>query len=129
MKLRMLLAACALALPSASALAADETVYANGMMGDPYASGVVYPMDGGHWHTGYYHTMWAKPLPLVVPPTAQHQTMYGWGIGNTRIGRVYQQFEGPAWGQPYMGVERWYPTPYYPYDTLQMGVYYIRGPW
>jgi hypothetical protein len=139
MKLRLFLAVAALAAAAPAARAAEAVTTTNNSSaatvgggvegyGSPYAENV-YPVPGGPWHTGYYHTAWAKPVPLVVPPTAKYQTMWGWGVGNFRVAPVYQQFEGPAWGQPYMGVERWYPTPYWPYDTLQFGVYYIRGPW
>lgn len=90
---------------------------------------------GGPWHAGYYETAWGRPMPLVVPPTATHQTDWGWGIANTRVTRIYPQFGGPYNGYPYdpaagMGQEeQWRPSPYWPSDTSQFGVYYIRGPW
>ncbi|MGE3408778.1 MAG: hypothetical protein AB7I37_18310 [Pirellulales bacterium] len=89
----------------------------------------------GPWHAGYYETAWGRPMPLVVPPTATHQTDYGWGIGNTRVTRIWPQYGGPQAGYPYdpaAGVgsaEQWRPTPYWPSDTSQFGIYYIRGPW
>lgn len=86
----------------------------------------------GQWHTGYYHPSWGQPMPVVVPPTVTHQTNWGWGIGNTRVSRIDPRFRGPdhrAAGEYGMTGERWYPRPRWPYDTLQFGAYYIRGPW
>ena len=92
--------------------------------------GQVFVPEQSTWHAGYYHTMWGRPVALVVPPTVTHETNWGWGIGNTRINPVYAQYQGPMTAQasqyPY-GPHR--PTPYYVSDTLQFGVYYIRGPW
>jgi hypothetical protein len=89
---------------------------------------VAAPYGPAPWHAGYYHTMYGRPLPLVVPPTAQYQTNWGWGIGNTRVTPIYPQFSGPYNGYAYEGYERWRPTPDWPTDTLQFGVYYVRGP-
>jgi hypothetical protein len=104
--------------------------------------GIVYEGDGGamggygappgaygQWHAGYYHVMYGKPLALVVPPTLTHQTNWGWGVGNTRVTPIYPQFIGPMTATSYGGNERFRPTPFHPSDTLQFGVYYIRGPW
>ena len=81
------------------------------------------------WQCGYYYTPWGAPTALVVPPTAERQYSMGWGVGNTRLTRIYQQF-----GRPYPGVAvgpggRFRATPYWPSDTAQFGVYYVRGPW
>ena len=95
----------------------------------PQAAGTTV-IDPGGWHAGYYHTAWGQPVALVVPPTATHQTNWGWGIGNTRVTPIYPQFEGPMTAVPSQyryGPHR--PTPFYVSDTLQFGVYYIRGPW
>lgn len=79
------------------------------------------------WHGPYYHTMWGSPVALVVPPTAELQTNWGWGVGNTRITPIYHQFQRPlpatagGWG--------FQPTPIYRTDTVEAGVYYVRGPW
>lgn len=81
------------------------------------------------WHAGYYYTAWGKPVPLVVPPTANYQTHWGWGVCNTRVTAINAQFVGPMNGYPYDGLEGFRPTPYWPRDTDQLGVYYIRGPW
>jgi hypothetical protein len=80
------------------------------------------------WHHGYYHTMYGRPVAMVVPPTLTHQTNWGWGVGNTRITPVYPQYAGPTMGDG-GGYFNNRPTPHYVSDTLQFGVYYIRGPW
>jgi hypothetical protein len=87
------------------------------------------PPSTSPWHGGYYHTTYGRPVPLVVPPTASWQTDYGWGIGNTRITRIEPQFQGPQEGYPFDTREVWAPQPFWPSDTRQFGVYYIRGPW
>jgi hypothetical protein len=80
------------------------------------------------WHGRYYHTEWGTPVALVVPPTASMQTEWGWGVGNTRVSRINHQF-----ARPYPGPGGWdevfLPTPPWPSDTNQFGVYYVRGPW
>ncbi len=106
---------------------------------DAFDRGVPAALEGGMpngpWHAGYYETAWGRPMPVVVPPTATHQTDYGWGISNTRVTRIWPQYSGPHTGYPYdpaAGVganEQWRPAPYWPSDTSQFGVYYIRGPW
>lgn len=82
------------------------------------------------WHAGYYHTMWGRPVAMVVPPTATHHTNWGWGIGNTRVTPIYPQYLGPMNSAvTQMGYGPYRAQPYYTSDTLQFGVYYIRGPW
>lgn len=86
---------------------------------------------GGPWHYGYYHTMWGRPVALVVPPQANYQTNYSWGVGNTTITPIYPQYAGPTYvpvGAP-SPRPGYLPTPYWPSDTRQFGVYYIRAPW
>jgi hypothetical protein len=80
------------------------------------------------WHNAYYHAAYGEPIALVVPPTAEYQSQYGWGVGATRVTPIYHQF-----GRAYPGAAgaygSFYPTPAWPSDTNQFGVYYIRGPW
>jgi hypothetical protein len=81
------------------------------------------------WHNAYYHAAYGEPIALVVPPTAEYQSHYGWGVGATRVEPIYHQF-----GRRYPGAAAgaygyFYPTPAWPSDTNQFGVYYIRGPW
>jgi hypothetical protein len=76
---------------------------------------------------GYYNATWGTPVALVVPPTAEKQTHWGWGVGNTRVTTIYSQFGG-YWGPAmYYGPVR--PAPPWPIDTDQLGVYPVRGPW
>lgn len=80
------------------------------------------------WHGDYYNTTWGVPVVQLVPPTAAHQTNWGWGVGNTRITPIYSQFERNYPG-PFKPQTGFLPTPPWPSDTLQFGVYYVRGPW
>jgi hypothetical protein len=81
------------------------------------------------WHGSYYHSAWGMPVALVVPPTADYQTNWGWGVGNTRVTPICPQF-GRAW-PGVTGYDRhaFRPTPPWPSDTTQFGVYPVRGPW
>ena len=81
------------------------------------------------WHGGYYDAEWGMPLALVVPPNAEMQTNYGWGVGATRTTPIHYQYQS---GYPIPGYynRAWFqPVPAWPSDTNQLGVYYIRGPW
>ena len=81
------------------------------------------------WHGYHYKPEWGMPLALVAPPTAEAQTHWGWGVGNTRITPIRHQYHR-NWAGPGVYSRRAYrPTPPWPSDTDQMGVYYIRGPW
>jgi hypothetical protein len=81
-----------------------------------------------NWNGNYAHTEYGAPVALVVPPTANLQTNWGWGVASSRISRIDHQFQRnwPGFG-PYGGPYR--PTPIWPSDTTQFGVYYVRGPW
>jgi hypothetical protein len=81
------------------------------------------------WHGGYYNASWGMPLALVVPPTAEFQTHWGWGVGNTRITTIRHQFERNYPGPGYYSRKGFRHTPNWPSDTDQFGVYYVRGPW
>lgn len=84
---------------------------------------------GQAWHGAYYHTMWGSPVALLVPPTAERQVHWGWGVGNTRVTPIYPQFS-PGYAVPGpSGPMMLYPTPPWPSDTDQFGVNYVRGPW
>ncbi len=78
------------------------------------------------WHGSYRHTGWGAPVALVVPPTAEQHTEYGWGVTNTRVVPIYHQFKRPYYGS---SGGAFTPTPPWARDTTQFGVYYIRGPW
>jgi hypothetical protein len=88
----------------------------------------MYPHDG-NWHAGYRHTTWGQPLPLVVPPTAAWQTVWGRDVGATQVVPINAQYSGPYYAYPTGTGQYFYPQPYWPVDTRQLGVYYIRGPW
>jgi hypothetical protein len=81
------------------------------------------------WHGYYYDPAWGMPIALVVPPTAETQTHYGWGVGNTRVTTIYHQFHRDYGGPGVYNRRNFLPTPPWPSDTDQFGVYYIRGPW
>ena len=89
-----------------------------------------YPSQPGYtWHGGYYNVAWGTPVALVVPPTARSHVDWGWGVGSTRVSPIYSQFQrswpGPASYDP----RGFRPTPRWPSDTSQFGIYYVRGPW
>ena len=81
------------------------------------------------WHGNYYHTAWGSPVALVVPPTAEAQTQWGWGVGNTRIVPICPQFRRAWPGPGRFDRSAFKPTPRWPSDTNQFGAYYVRGPW
>jgi hypothetical protein len=93
---------------------------------DPIFGG--YPYSGG-WHAGYHHPLWDRPVALVVPPTANYQTIWSWGVSTTQITPIYPQYGGPVYGMPGDFPGPYRTMPYWPWDTRQFGVYYIRGPW
>jgi hypothetical protein len=85
--------------------------------------------EGCPWHANYYNPAWATPVALVVPPTAEAQIGWGWGVGNTRVSPICPQFHrnwpGPTGYDPRI----FRPTPRWPSDADQFGFYYVRGPW
>lgn len=81
-----------------------------------------------NWNRNYAYTDYGQPTALVVPPTAQLQTNWGWGVGSSRISRIDHQFQrNYPGGGPFGGPFR--PTPVWPSDTTQFGVYPVRAPW
>ena len=82
------------------------------------------------WHAAYADSTYGGPIALVVPPTVGLQCQYGWGVCGTRVTPIYHQFARPypGPGAGYVGTG-FLPTPAWPSDTTQFGVYYIRGPW
>ncbi len=81
------------------------------------------------WHGGYYHTATGSPVALVVPPTAQSQMFWGWGVAQSGTRPIYHQFARPYPGEAVGGEGQFSPTPVWPSHTDQFGVYYVRGPW
>lgn len=109
-------------------LAASESAFGweRGVRGAD-ASGTAY--GGQCWHAPYYHTGYGMPVAMVVPPTAERQVHWGWGIGATRVTPIWPQYQ---LGYPQAGSFGPAPmsaTPAWPTSTDQFGVYYIRGPW
>jgi len=89
-----------------------------------YRQSQTYP-----WHGRYYDAGWGKPVALVVPPTAESQTHWGWGVGATRVTPIQHQFQR-AYPGPGAYSRSWFrATPAWPSSTDQFGDYYIRGPW
>src|SRR5437016_3630034 len=81
------------------------------------------------WHGPYADAEYGAPMALVVPPTVGLHAEYGWGVGGKRVVPIYHQFARPYPGPVgYVG-GGFRPTPAWPSDTTQFGVYYIRGPW
>jgi hypothetical protein len=81
------------------------------------------------WHGAYYDAAWGMPVALVVPPTAETQTHWSWGVGSLRVTPIEHQYH---YGYPEPGTydRSWFqPTPRWPSSTDQFGDYYIRGPW
>ncbi len=87
-----------------------------------------YYADNYTWHRGYYNSAYGTPVAVVMPPTVTMQTDYGWGVGNTRISRIRGQF-GTTYPGTVYGNTGFRPTPPWPTDTTQYGLYYVRGPW
>lgn len=81
------------------------------------------------WNTPFYSPTWGAPVALVVPPTAEQQTHYGWGVGNTRVNHICPQFGRSYPGAGYYDSRAFLPTPPWPSDTDQLGYNYVRGPW
>ena len=81
-----------------------------------------------NWNRNYSYTDFGAPTALVVPPTAQLQTNYGWGVASSRISRIDHQFQRNYPGNSQFGGP-FRPTPVWPSDTTQFGVYPVRGPW
>ena len=81
------------------------------------------------WHAGYYDPTWGMPVPLVVPPNAEMETRWGWGVGNTRVTPLYHQFRRPYPGPLHYDPRTLRPVPAWPSDTAQFGDYSVRGPW
>jgi len=98
---------------------------------DVYEKRYFLRSQGKSWHSAWYDPAEGRPIALVVPPTAEFQTQYGWGVPSSRVMPIYHQFRRPYPGPG--GVAgaggRFLPTPAQPSDTVQFGVNPVRGPW
>jgi hypothetical protein len=88
----------------------------------------VYRAQCYNWNRNYANTQYGQPVALIVPPTAQLQTNYGWGVASSRISRIDHQFQRNYPGNAQFGGP-FRTTPLWPSDTTQFGVYPVRGPW
>jgi hypothetical protein len=87
---------------------------------------------GKSWHSAWYDPAEGRPIALVVPPTAEFQTQYSWGVPSSRVAPIYHQFRRPYPGPGGVaggGAGGFLPTPNQPSDTVQFGVNAVRGPW
>ena len=81
------------------------------------------------WHGQYRHTAYGKPVSLIVPPIANLQTEYRWGVPSSRVRPIHHQFGRSYPAEAGAPGTAFRPTPYWPSSTDQFGVYYMRGPW
>ncbi len=121
---RTLLAAALLASLCSSAVAFDETCHGHKAR---------YRAAYHHWHGPFYHAAYGAPMALIIPPTAEYTSDYAWGVCGTSQSRNDTQFQRPypgPYGYDYgYGSYGFMPTPPWPSNTRQFGVYPVRGPW
>ena len=98
---------------------------------DVYEKRYFLRSQGKSWHSTWYDPAEGRPIALVVPPTAEFQTQYGWGVPSSRVAPIYHQFRRPYPGPGAVGGSGggFLPTPTLPSDTVQFGVNAVRGPW
>jgi hypothetical protein len=99
---------------------------------DVYEKRYFLRSQGKSWHSAWYDPWEGRPIALVVPPTAEFQTQYGWGVPSSRVAPIYHQFRRPYPGPGAVGGSSssgFLPTPNIPSDTVQFGVNAVRGPW
>lgn len=82
-----------------------------------------------NWNGNYAHSAYGQPVALIVPPTANLQTNWGWGVASSRVSRIEHQAQRNYPGPGPFGLWPWRRTPQWPSDTTQFGAYYVRGPW
>jgi hypothetical protein len=95
-------------------------------------AGAFYPLGYRYgavpWHGQYYSPAEGVPVPLVVPPTACHQTHLNSSVPSERVTRIRPQFQPFDIGPGYYDPRGFQPTPRWPSSTDQLGTYYIRAP-
>jgi hypothetical protein len=103
---------------------------------DVYEKRYFLRSQGKSWHSAWYDPAEGRPIALVVPPTAEFQTQYAWGVPSSRVAPIYHQFRRPYPGPGAVGggggaggAGGFVPTPRWPSDTVQFGVNAVRGPW
>ena len=99
--------------------------------GDAWEKRYFLRSQGKSWHSAWYDPAEGRPIALVVPPTAEFQTQYSWGVPSSRVAPIYHQFRRPYPGPGAVGGSGggFLPTPNQPSDTVQFGVNAVRGPW
>jgi len=87
-------------------------------------------MNAYPWHGNNSYWQYGRPTALVVPPTAAFQSVYSWGVGQTRSVPIYHQFGRgyPGYTTGGVGAGGFPATPYWPSNTSQFGVYPVRAP-
>lgn len=131
MKRRIAILSLSLAITALGQTTSSPTAAASELLGPCCDCGYMLPAYRARWYNwnrNYAYTDYGQPVALVVPPTANLQTNYGWGVASSRLSRIEHQFQRnyPGYGV-FGGPFR--PTPVWPSDTTQFGVYYVRGPW
>ena len=82
----------------------------------------------GSWHGAYSYTPYGAPTALVVPPNARRHSDYNAGDPSVYSSRINGRFRRAP--STYQGGYQTggLGTPYWPTDTNQFGVYYVREP-
>ena len=98
---------------------------------DVYEKRYFLRSQGKSWHSTWYDPWEGRPIALVVPPTAEFQSQYAWGVPSSRVAPIYHQFRRPYPGPGGVAGSGggFLPTPNQPSDTVQFGVNAVRGPW
>jgi hypothetical protein len=98
---------------------------------DVYEKRYFLRSQGKSWHSSWYDPSEGRPIALVVPPTAEFQSQYAWGVPSSRVAPIYHQFRRPYPGPGGVAGSGggFLPTPNQPSDTVQFGVNAVRGPW
>lgn len=112
-------------------VAMAETAWAGGGARRP-SMGVVQRrgyMPTVNWHGWYYEPAWGMPVALVVPPTAESQVKWSWGVGGTEVVPIWPQFSRDYPAPSQYDPRLFRATPAWPTHTDQFGVYPVRGPW
>jgi len=82
------------------------------------------------WHADYNHTAWGRPLALIVPPTAQTQVKWGWGVAQSEVAPIHHQYRRPFPADvDHRENHTMHGTPTPVTHTDQFGAYYLRAPW
>ncbi|MFM9026101.1 MAG: hypothetical protein ACKON7_12320 [Planctomycetaceae bacterium] len=98
---------------------------------DVYEKRYFLRSQGKSRHSTWYDPAEGRPIALVVPPTAEFQSQYAWGVPSSRVAPIYHQFRRPYPGPGGVAGSGggFLPTPNQPSDTVQFGVNAVRGPW